>query len=82
LNILTTRRGVRTWFAPQDVPGGKTLHEQIDEAIRVHDKLMLVLSIIDARLHAWGDDLRKHQLSRRMLWTNHAVTGKEDRQRP
>jgi uncharacterized protein YjbI with pentapeptide repeats len=37
-------KGVRCWFAPEDVRGGKKLHEQIDEAIRVHDKLLLVLS--------------------------------------
>jgi len=37
-------KGVRTWFAPHDVHAGKKLHEQIDEAIRVHDKLLLVLS--------------------------------------
>jgi len=27
-------KGVRCWFAPHDVQGGKKLHEQIDEAIR------------------------------------------------
>lgn len=37
-------KGVRCWFAPHDVSGGKKLHEQIDEAIRVHDKLLLILS--------------------------------------
>jgi uncharacterized protein YjbI with pentapeptide repeats len=37
-------RGVRCWFAPHDIEGGKKIHEQIDEAIRVHDKLLLVLS--------------------------------------
>ncbi len=36
--------GVRCWFAPHDVKGGRKLHEQIDQAIRVHDKLLLVLS--------------------------------------
>ena len=34
----------RVWFAPEDVQGGKKLHEQIDEAIRLYDKLLLVLS--------------------------------------
>jgi hypothetical protein len=38
-------RGVRCWFAPEDVKGGKKLHEQIDEAIRLHDKLLLILSV-------------------------------------
>ena len=36
--------GLRVWFAPEDVQGGKKLHEQIDEAIRIYDKLLLVLS--------------------------------------
>src|SRR3978361_1802399 len=36
--------GVRCWFAPHDVQGGKKLHEQIDEAIQVHDRLLLLLS--------------------------------------
>lgn len=37
-------KGVRCWFAPHDVKGGRKLHEQIDEAIRLHDKLLLILS--------------------------------------
>jgi hypothetical protein len=37
-------KGVRCWFAPHDVQGGRKLHEQIDEAIRVYDKLLLILS--------------------------------------
>jgi uncharacterized protein YjbI with pentapeptide repeats len=37
-------KGVRCWFAPHDVQGGKKIHEQIDEAIRLHDKLLLILS--------------------------------------
>ncbi len=34
---------MRCWFAPEDVAGGKKLYEQIDQAIHVHDKLLLVL---------------------------------------
>ena len=37
-------KGVRCWFAPHDVQGGRKLHEQIDEAIRLHDRLLLILS--------------------------------------
>ncbi len=37
-------KGVRCWFAPHDIKAGKKLHEQIDEAIRLHDKLLLILS--------------------------------------
>jgi uncharacterized protein YjbI with pentapeptide repeats len=36
--------GVRCWFAPHNIQGGRKLHEQIDEAIRIHDKLLLILS--------------------------------------
>ncbi len=37
-------KGVRCWFAPHDVKAGEKLHEQIDAAIRLHDKLLLILS--------------------------------------
>jgi hypothetical protein len=37
-------KGVRCWFAPHDVKGGQKLHEQIERAIDVQDRLLLVLS--------------------------------------
>jgi uncharacterized protein YjbI with pentapeptide repeats len=37
-------KGVRSWFAPHDIRGGRKIHEQIDDAIRLHDKLLLILS--------------------------------------
>jgi hypothetical protein len=36
--------GVRCWLATEDLQGGKKVHEQIDQAIRIHDRLLLVLS--------------------------------------
>lgn len=36
--------GVSCWFAPRDVRAGRKLEEQIDEAIRLYDKLLLILS--------------------------------------
>ncbi len=36
--------GVRCWYAPEKIQGGKKLHEQIEEAIWEHDKLLIVLS--------------------------------------
>ena len=36
--------GVRCWFAPHDVRGGRKLHEQLDEAIKTHERLLLILS--------------------------------------
>ena len=37
-------KGVRCWFAPHDIKAGEKIHEQIDQAIRLHDKLLLILS--------------------------------------
>jgi hypothetical protein len=35
---------LRVWFAPEDIQGGQKLHEEIETAIRVYDKLLIVLS--------------------------------------
>ncbi len=35
---------VRCWYAPENINGGKKIYPQIDEAIRIHDKLVLILS--------------------------------------
>jgi uncharacterized protein YjbI with pentapeptide repeats len=35
---------LRVWFAPEDAQGGKKLYEQIERAIQVHDRLLIVLS--------------------------------------
>jgi uncharacterized protein YjbI with pentapeptide repeats len=35
----------RVWFAPEDIKAGRKLYPQIDEAIRLHDKLLLVFSV-------------------------------------
>jgi hypothetical protein len=37
-------QGVRCWFAPHDIQAGKKIHEQIDEAIRRYERLLLILS--------------------------------------
>lgn len=37
-------KGLRVWYAPDNMQGGKKIHEQIGSAIRLHDKLILVLS--------------------------------------
>lgn len=37
-------RGVRCWFAPENLKTGDKFRFTIDETIRVHDKLLLVLS--------------------------------------
>ena len=35
---------LRVWFAPEDMRGGKKIGEQIDRAIQLNDRLLLVLS--------------------------------------
>lgn len=35
---------LRVWFAPEDVKGGEKLHEQIEQAIQLHDRLLIILS--------------------------------------
>ena len=37
-------KGVRCWFAPEDMKIGDNIHVRIDESIRLYDKLLLVLS--------------------------------------
>jgi TIR domain len=37
-------QGVRCWFAAHDIVPGRKLHEQINDAIRLHDHLVLILS--------------------------------------
>jgi uncharacterized protein YjbI with pentapeptide repeats len=61
-------KGVRCWFAPEDVQGGRKLHEQIDEAIRRYDKLLVVLSqnsmnsewVKTEIYHARQDEIRRN----------------------
>jgi len=37
-------KGVRCWFAPKDLKIGEEFRSSIDESIRLHDKLMVILS--------------------------------------
>lgn len=37
-------KGVRCWFAPEDLKIGDRFRQRIDESIRIHDKLLLALS--------------------------------------
>jgi len=37
-------RGVRCWFAPEDLKIGDPFRRRIDEAIRLHEKLLVILS--------------------------------------
>lgn len=46
------QKHVRCWFAPEDMKIGDRIRPRIDEAIRVHDKLLLVLTESSMR-SAW-----------------------------
>jgi hypothetical protein len=37
-------KGVRCWYAPEDLKIGEKIRVGIDQSIRIHDKLLLVLS--------------------------------------
>jgi hypothetical protein len=37
-------RDIRVWYAPEDLRGGQKLIDQIDSAIQMHDKILIVLS--------------------------------------
>ena len=47
--------GVRCWFAPEDLRIGDKFRVRIDEAIRLHDKLLLILSE-DSVNSTWVED--------------------------
>lgn len=36
--------GLRVWFAPENMRAGEKLYVQVDRAIQIHDKLLIVLS--------------------------------------
>jgi hypothetical protein len=44
LHVRLQEEGLRVWYAPEEMKAGRKLREQIDEAIMLHDKLLLVLS--------------------------------------
>ena len=48
-------RGVRCWFAPEDMKIGDKIRQRIDESIRIHDKLLLVLSVNSIKSE-WVED--------------------------
>jgi len=57
---------LRVWFAPEEMQGGKKVYDQIDHAIQLHDRLLLVLS--DSSMHSeWvlTEILRAREVERR-----------------
>lgn len=56
---------LRVWFAPEDIQGGKMLHEQIETAIRLYDKLLIVLSEASLQSDWVMTELRKARKAER-----------------
>jgi hypothetical protein len=52
LHARMREANMRVWFAPEDLKGGKKLHEQLYEAIQLNDRLLVVLSY-HSILSAW-----------------------------
>ena len=52
-------KSMRCWSAPHDIRGGRMIHEQIDEAIRLHDRLLLILSE-----HSMGSEWVKTEIAK------------------
>ena len=50
---------IRVWFAPEDIKGGEKLYEQIDHAIQVHDRLLVILSEHSLRSEWVVTEIRK-----------------------
>ena len=59
LHARMRQDNMRVWFAPEDISGGKKIHEQLFEAIQIHDKLLLVLSEASIRSEWVVTEIRK-----------------------
>jgi hypothetical protein len=66
-------KGVRCWFAPKDLRIGDKFRDLIDESIRLHDKLLIVLSASSVASPWVGDEVesaieREHREERTVLF--------------
>lgn len=52
INDDLRRNGIKSWYAPEDFKIGDRLRLRIDESIKLHDKLLLILSAASVR-SAW-----------------------------
>ena len=59
LHTRMRQANMRVWFAPEDLKGGKKLHEQLFEAIQIQDRLLLVLSEHSIRSQWVMTEIRK-----------------------
>jgi uncharacterized protein YjbI with pentapeptide repeats len=52
-------KGVRCWFAPHDMPIGAKIFDALDEAIKLRDKLLLILSKNSIESYWVEDEVQK-----------------------
>ncbi len=53
------KQKIRVWYAPEEMKGGRKIYEQIDHAIQVHDKLIIVLSNESIKSHWVETEIRR-----------------------
>jgi hypothetical protein len=54
---------LRVWYAPEELQGGKKVHEQVDEAIRFYQKLLVILSPHSINSKCVRDEIRRARKS-------------------
>jgi hypothetical protein len=59
--------GVRCWFAPEDLKIGDKFRGRIDDVIRIHDKLLIILSENSIR-SSWVGNALEIALNREVVW--------------
>ncbi len=67
LHARLQQEHVRVWFAPHDMQSGKKVHEQIDEAIKIYDKLLILLSPNSLQSEWVMTELRKARKAERKI---------------
>jgi hypothetical protein len=76
LHARLQQEHIRVWFAPHDMKGGEKLHEQIDTAIKVYDKLLILLSHHSLQSDWVKTELRKAYNAERKARKAEGKTGK------
>jgi TIR domain len=75
--------GERCWFAPHDMPIGGKIRDKIDVAIRLRDKLLLILSEHSIKSNWVEDEIEQASLRRRTrARSGCAVSGPVGQNRP
>jgi hypothetical protein len=74
-------RGVRCWYAEEDLEIGARLRARIDESIRLHEKLLLILSTTSVS-STWVEQEVETAISREKPGKSPVLFPDSNRQRP